>query len=126
KRQTDDMDREGDQPVLYPGRGSHAAYPDSGTNFADNGDFPSPDLTAGKGREVDTRPMVRDMRTDPELNAGDKVDTRESPVDQARDRPLPEDLDSLERSDGAAPELPEPPPVIPTPWGPVPNPLFGK
>ena len=126
KRRAGDMDTQGDQPVLYPGRGSHATYPDSGTNFADNGHFPSPDLTDGKGREVDTRPMVRDMRTDPELNTGHKVDTRESPVDQARDRPLPEDLDSLERSDGAAPELPEPPPIIPTPWGPVPNPLFGK
>jgi hypothetical protein len=67
--------------------------------------------------------MVRDMRTDPELNTGDKVDTRESPVDQARDRPLPEDLDSLERSDGAAPELPEPPPIIPTPLGPILNPI---
>lgn len=119
KRRADDMDRQGDQPILYPGRGSHATYPDRGTNIADNA-FPSPDLTDGKGREVDTRPMVNDMRTEPELNTGDKVETRDSPVDQIQDRPLPEDLDSLERSDGAAPELPEPP-VIPRPLGPLPN-----
>jgi len=123
KRRAGDMDTQGDQPILYAGRGSHATYPDKGTNIADNADFPSPDLTDGKGRQVDTRPMVNDMRTEPELNTGDKVETRDSPVDQAQDRPLPEDLDSLERSDGALPELPEAPPIIPTPLGPIPNPI---
>ncbi len=123
KRGADDMDTRGDQPVVYAGRGSHANYPEAGTNFTDNADFPSPDLTDGKGREVDTGPLVDDMRTQPELNTGETVDTRKSPVEQAEERPLPEDLDSLERSDGAAPEAPEPPPIIPTPIGPLPNPL---
>jgi len=119
KRRAHDIGRSGDQPILYPGRGSHADYPDSGTNIANHADFPSPDLTDGKGRAVDTRPLVRDIRTDPELNTGKKVDTRVSPVEQAAARPLPADLDSLDRTRGALPEAPEPPPLIGPLIGPV-------
>lgn len=117
KRRAEDMETRGGQPIVYAGLGSHALYPEKGTNYADkvktrvrgkDVPFPSPDLTGGE-RELDTRGMVKDMRTEPDLNTGQKPypgdHSPDSPVKQAQDRPLREDLDSFERSDGAGGEV---------------------